>query len=355
MSQIITTLKAKIPFRWKLHAKYLLSEKITPSFSKDDPKVIVALAADYGNLGDVAITKAQITFIKDAFPNHKIVTVYLNEINSMLVPLKKLVNSKDIITIIGGGNMGDLYEVFEEQRRGIISFFPDNKIISFPQTIDFTKSTVGEQSLHKTIEVYSKHPNLHVFAREPQSFEIMKECFKANHVYQVPDIVLYLNKANPELKRDGIILCLREDAEQKISNKNKQQLLNSITETYKEILYYDTHIGDENYSKEQADIELDKIWDCFKKSKVVVTDRLHGMIFCAITKTPCVVLPNSNHKIAGTYYKWLSDLKYIKFFEEYDEKLILKSINQLYLMDLDNSKSLNIGDKYSSLLNALKN
>ncbi|MFB8735822.1 polysaccharide pyruvyl transferase family protein [Bacillus sp. SL00103] len=35
----------------------------------------------------------------------------------------------------------------------------------------------------------------------------------------------------------------------------------------------------------------------YVKAQVVVTDRLHGMIFCAITKTPCVVLRSFDHKV----------------------------------------------------------
>ena len=47
---------------------------------------------------------------------------------------------------------------------------------------------------------------------------------------------------------------------------------------------------------------MDKFKD-FQKSELVITDRLHGMIFCYITKTPCIVMPNNNHKILMTYEK----------------------------------------------------
>lgn len=101
-------------------------------------------------------------------------------------------------------------------------------------------------------------------------------------------------------------------------------------------------------------IELDNIWNNFKSSKVVITDRLHGMIFCAITKTPCVVLPNSNHKISGTYYNWLSELEFIQFVEEFEETTVLNLISNLYKIDLDKCKSLNLNSKYAPLLESLK-
>lgn len=53
-------------------------------------------------------------------------------------------------------------------------------------------------------------------------------------------------------------------------------------------------------------------------SQIVITDRLHGMIFAAITETPCVVFGNFNHKISESY-KWLKELKYISFCNSIDE------------------------------------
>ena len=50
----------------------------------------------------------------------------------------------------------------------------------------------------------------------------------------------------------------------------------------------------------------------------MITDRLHGMIFAAITGTPCVVLQNNNHKIKATYESWLRPLKHIRLQENFD-------------------------------------
>ena len=51
--------------------------------------------------------------------------------------------------------------------------------------------------------------------------------------------------------------------------------------------------------------------DKFSKAELVITDRLHGMIFSVITKTPCLVFDNKNHKISETYTAWLKDCNYI--------------------------------------------
>jgi pyruvyl transferase EpsI len=52
--------------------------------------------------------------------------------------------------------------------------------------------------------------------------------------------------------------------------------------------------------------------DEFAKSKLVITDRLHGMIFSAITGTPCIVFANSNGKVEAEY-QWIQSLPYIRF------------------------------------------
>ena len=340
----------KIPIGWKLKLQYLISKKPSyPLLSKNDLKVIVTLAADYGNLGDIAITYAQTKFLKEHFPDRQIITVHVKD-TYMLNILKKSIGPDDIITIIGGGNMGDVYESYEGRRRYIIHLFPNNKIISFPQSIDFRT----KKSLNKSVKIYSKHQNLHIFARETKSFELMRTSFINNYLYLVPDIVFYLNKVMPTFHRDGIILCLRNDIERSISKNQWASLVTSIEGKYQNIQYYDTFIGD--FQKGKEDVELDNIWSAFKKAKVVVTDRLHGMIFCAITNTPCIVLPNSNHKISSTYYKWLDHLKFIIYIEHFDEKQIVEHIDSIYHNDPENGKfSLNLTSKFRTLSKALKN
>ena len=70
---------------------------------------------------------------------------------------------------------------------------------------------------------------------------------------------------------------------------------------------------------------LDK-WEEFKHARLVITDRLHGMIFSAITGTPCVALNNSNGKV-GFEYEWLKNLPYIGFVDDStDETAIIKAV-----------------------------
>ena len=69
-------------------------------------------------------------------------------------------------------------------------------------------------------------------------------------------------------------------------------------------------------------IELSKIWKQFESSEWIITDRLHGMIFAFITRTPAIVIPNNNHKI-GSCYEWIKNCGYIFFVPEPSIKVIL--------------------------------
>ena len=50
----------------------------------------------------------------------------------------------------------------------------------------------------------------------------------------------------------------------------------------------------------------------FSGAELVITDRLHGMIFCAITGTPCIVFDSKSPKVRGCY-EWIKHLDYIRF------------------------------------------
>ena len=157
----------------------------------------------------------------------------------------------------------------------------------------------------------------------------MKKIFNKNNVYICPDIVLYLNEKQ-NANRDGIILCFREDKENYISKEDKQKLELTLKEKYINIAKYDTHVGNKKIKESERKEYLQDIWNAFSSSKLVITDRLHGMIFCAITNTPCIVLPNSNYKIEQTYKNWIKNLKNnICLVEKYDEKQILDKIEEL--------------------------
>lgn len=352
---MIKIIKKILPKYIKRKIVYALSEAdYYNQDNKNEKKIIVTLGADYGNIGDVAITYAQIEFMKKHFPNYKIIEFPIGYTYKYMKSLKRICNRNDIITTLGGGNMGDLYNSIEECRRYIINSFPNNKIISFPQTIDFSETRTGKKELQKTIKAYSKHKDLHIFAREKKSFDIMKKCFTKNNVYICPDIVLSLKKENNKIERENIVVCLRDDLESKFGQADKDILIKDIKGKYTKTVFQDTYVGDEATKKGDKYKIFEDILNTFCTAKVVLTDRLHGMIFCIITKTPCVVLPNANHKIKETYDSFLSDSNYIKFVENFDIKNILENIDALIDINKEEIKQPEYNTEYMQIVDVIK-
>lgn len=291
----------------------------------DKKKCFVFLAADYGNLGDVAITYAQEHFLKQHFPEHEIVDVPISKTLSHLKTIKSICTPKDIVTIVGGGNMSDLYFDIELLRQMVVKAFPNYRIISFPQTMFFSNTVAGRYLKKQARKTYSSHSQLTIAAREKWSYMTMKEMLP--HSLLLPDIVMTLDEREPKVVRKGVTLCLRNDAESTLSNDFKTEMRTRLSENY-DVVNYDTHINQGGLSLKERENELNKIWSQFRESEWVITDRLHGMIFAFITCTPCIVLPNNNYKIEGCY-RWIKDCGYIHFIDDYNVTQILSCLDKV--------------------------
>lgn len=297
----------------------------------DQKKIFIMLAADYGNLGDIAITEAQSRFIKDHYPEHKIIEIPIGMTYKVMPSLRKVVGPEDIITTTGGGFMGSLYYGAEKKRCYIIKNLPNNRIISFPQTITFENNAVGDIARRRMNRIYNRHGNLTLLARDRRSYNIMKDIFIKNSVYFTPDIALYLDSARDSALYDGmpVGICLRGDKEVG-SLLNKPEFVESFfKERGDNLIKFDTHIGDVTIPEENRMAELNKSWEKFKSCKLVVTDRLHGMIFCVITKTPCIAINNSNGKVGDVYNSWLKNFRGVTFISNVSRDRMLEAVSEL--------------------------
>jgi len=330
--RLITSFKKFIPLSAKTRMCYWLSESDHVAFNHfyGRKKILIALAADYANLGDVAITHAQVRFLKACLPGYEVLTFPCASTFSKMKALKSVCTPDDIVTIAGGGNMSDLYDSLEDARRFVIEHFPNNKIISFPQTINFSDTPKGRLELRKTIRVYGRHKNLHLVAREPVSFEIMKRTFPSTPVYLAPDIVLSLDISELEQPRQGVLLCIRDDAESAFPSGKRSEFVNRLTTSIANVCVTDTVIPiNDRLPIAERVAQFKSLLAIFLRSEVVVTDRLHGMIFSAITSTPCFVLQNNNHKINETHHAWLRSLPHIRMGEDFDAGKALRMVDEL--------------------------
>lgn len=287
---------------------------------KNKSQAYIFLAADYGNLGDVAITYAQKEFIVNN-TDYEVIEIPISRSIEGFHFVLRNIKPGDLMTTVGGGNMGDMYDKIEFIRQMVIKLFPNNKIISFPQTIEFSDTEKGRKHLKKAQSIYNRHSDFHMIGRERTSFNIMREKFPNINVITTPDIVLSLNQAEPLRERKGVIICMRKDQEKKLSENQEAFILNEAKRRFGKVEYHDTHIGGGLLSLDAKYKVLFEFWDRFRGAELVITDRLHGMIFCHITNTPCLVFQNSNHKVRETY-EWIKQNNNIMLIKEFNEKEI---------------------------------
>lgn len=341
-------------YKYYLHiriTKYLrrlLSTRVIKGCSKLEKNVFFFMEPEHDNIGDQGIAYAQQKFIKDKFPEYNIYLITEKEFNDFKLYLKGIVRKKDIICTIGGGNLGNEYLHHENTRRDIISMFPNNKIIMFPQTIHFSNDELGKKELKKTIEIYNNHKDLTIIAREKISYKQMKEIFNSN-VLLTPDIVLYLNEQYEDIRREGAVLCFRNDDEAVISYKEKEYISKVVKDKFNLVTNTDMRAGKRIEVEEREVIVKEKL-DQFRKAEIVITDRLHGMIFAAITGTPCIVFSNYNHKIIGTY-EWLKEFNYIKFLSQFSD--IEGAIHELKSKNHINYNNSSIMKYYDLIIDAI--
>lgn len=293
---------------YQYYKGYLTNRSLYKSKSK---AIFVVGSPEHDNLGDHAITMAQMNFLRKAFPEYTLIEIVANRLMHNLKCLEQYSTTDDIFVLQGGGNFGIEYFREEEVRRKIITKFPNNKIILFPQTIFFGDTELGRKEFKKTQTLYSAHKDLTLVAREKTSYGLMKEGFKHNEVLLTPDIVMSLDITDPPKARSGALLCIRADKESIFSDQDKQKIQASCSKTFDHFTYSDTCVNHE-VSIEEREKELYTLWNQFKEAELVITDRLHGMIFAAITSTPCIALGNYNYKVVGSY-EWIKHLGYIKF------------------------------------------
>lgn len=295
------------------------------------------------HMEDQAIWYATQKLLEKYFMNANVVDVDMSDFETDIEGIAHLIQNQDILILQGGGNFGNYYMDDEMIRRSVISQFRNNRIIMFPQTVYFSEDAEGKEELERSVCIYNKNKNLVLIARDEESFKILKENF-INEIYMLPDVVLSLNAVDVKKKRKGALICLRSDKESVMNQQDVENVESFLKERFSEIKYTDTQMDD--YCKENREQLLKQKIEEFQSAELVITDRLHGMIFSVITGTPCIAFDNFNAKVKNVYLylkdncnvKLVCDFKKFteayeqlcgKISNSYDEKYIIQQFTEI--------------------------
>ena len=305
----------------KFPAGILFQIQIKQARRRNSPIAFILGTPIHHNLGDQAITCAEISFLNRYFSQYFIIEVPMfteSFFDYYLNLLQNQIMKNDLLFLHGGGNIGDEYTIEENCRRKAIEIFSDFPLIIFPQTMDFSDTLEGNRELNISQKIYSKHSALTILAREQGSYDAMVTAFPRNKVYLCPDMVLFLDETNPSVIRRGVMLCLRNDVESVLDNGNKSEIYKMVKRVFSECRTSDTLSRSNYILPYKRNKVLQSKLDEFRRSELVITDRLHGMVLAAITSTTCIALSNYNNKVRGTY-EWIKFLPYVKFANSLEE------------------------------------
>ncbi|WP_019205564.1 polysaccharide pyruvyl transferase family protein [Limosilactobacillus ingluviei] len=341
MKDLFKIIKNEIK-RWLIVAKYAGKTQDSEKFlaHKNKKRIFYMMVPTHGNLGDQAIAEATYKLFKREFADYDVITTYDEDVYKDIYLIKKCITKDDIVVLHGGGNMGDLYKTAEQQRQCIVRNLFEYKIIILTQTTNYSDSKYGEFLLKRTQKLFNKCKDLTLCARENRTFEFMKVNFPKSRVVFIPDIVFSLATKRNEQNREFIMTCLRSDEESVQTSVGS--ILNSVAELDSKTFIYDTYVA-RRIDSSNRQVEVNSIINQFYRAKLVVTDRMHGMVLAAITGTPCIVTKSLDYKIIGTY-QWIKDLNYIKLVKKLDGETLRQSIQELE--SLSDKDEIRVKEKY---------
>lgn len=326
----ITIPNIYLKLRFELQKKYFHL-----SFKTNKPKIFLFGIPEHNNMGDQAILFAELKFFKDYFDEYEVICIPDAQSNPAAKKICRNLKDNDIIFFHGGGNMGDVWEGAETRRFQVLNNLKGAKCakIIFPMSTSYSPDIGVKGSLPNAKNYYIGEEKVILSARESLSYEFMKNNFNTE-VYFVPDIVLSLDqRRDANEKPTNIVTMLRSDKEKGSSTDLIKSLLGNISGKY-EIKNSDTMaeykfpITDKNRNK-----LLESKWDEFRNAKLIITDRLHGLIFSVITGTPVIIFDNNNHKVKFTYNDWLKKMESTVYAEDLNLEDILKAVDKLMSED----------------------
>ena len=292
--------------------------------SKGEKCIYLLGTPTHCNIGDAAIAQAEIDFLSSI--GLKAIEITVNDWKRYKTIIKKNIKS-DVILLHGGGNFGNLWPYEERMREDIVSNLNASHFVLLPQTF-YLKTTAPIEEINAFKQKYN-HSCFSLFAREKFSYEKMTQFFPNSNVFLTPDIVLF-EKGNASLRCDNkeketdVLLVLRNDRESIISYDEKESVVNLLKKLNLSFKKTDMLHTESAIPKEKRMQVIKNKLNEFARAKLVITDRLHGMIFAYLAGVSCIVLNNNNYKIKGVY-EWIKDDHRIVMVEKIAD--IQKAIN----------------------------
>lgn len=331
---------------------------------------------DYLNIGDHLIWLGTVYYLSKI---SKTKILYASSVKEFSPKLMQKLPEDVPILLQGGGNLGDLWPLYQSFREDIVKTYPNHPIVILPQTIYFQ----DVQNLEKASKVFNSHQDLTIFVRERYSYELAMRYFQNCKVVLAPDMAFNLVSL-PELdkikilpKKNVLYHCRRDfqpfpveafnlsniEVSDWISYQWKYRGQHTESEPWHLKIPGGTKVFREgwqrglsrplermsrerwnqsSFGRSLSDLcaqELHKkSWDlahsgiCQLKSyPFIITNRMHGHVLSLILKIPHLFLPGSYHKNKSFYDSWSSEIDFCKFVSDASHiEAALQELSEFY-------------------------
>lgn len=311
--------------------QYRIITKKLRKIEKNKRKVLYVGIPLHPNLGDQAQYFCINSWLEKNYKEYEIIEYPDCLINSNFFginkKIKNIVLEDDIIIFQSGYRTTDVAnKPGEYAHRKILQNFSNNRILVFPQTINFKDNNEFEKSQ----KAYSKGKKVLFLARDEKSYKMALNKYK-NKIELYPDIVTSLiGSYKYHNKRNGFLCCMRRDAEKFYENKEIADMISNLSKV-DIVTRNDTTIDiNADELRKNLKIVIENMIKEFSRYKVVITDRYHGTIFSLISNTPTIVIGSTDHKLSSgvDWFKGIKEFeKYIFFANSLEEaELLAKKI-----------------------------
>lgn len=246
------------------------------------------------------------------------------------------------ILLNGGGNLGDVYQRQQAVRERVLRDFPGRSVVQLPQSIWY-RDPAWPDTFRALVEA---HGSFTLLVREEDSLRLAPQ-LGATALALCPDLALGL----PPRPRDGapvvdIVWCPQHQAESRGAPPTAADV---------EVLDWLGHFPDERAPGRQVGVAerieervvrsplaaarfpvavgqsytvlgehyVARAMAALGRGRVVVTERLHGHVFCLLLGIPHVLLDSVNGKVGALHRTWTAGSDLVHPAADVDEALEL--------------------------------
>lgn len=297
--------------------RQIIKSELSPLIGE---KVILLDCPYHINIGDTLIWQGEIDFLNSIGKSP------LLQSSLFTFPFPSI-EKQITICLHGGGNFGDLYRNAQEFRKKVITKYPNNRIIMFPQSIWYENTSL----IQDDVKVFSEHKDLILCARDRKSFVFLKQYFYNNKILLIPDMAFYITelslKRMNEEQSNTTVLIKRLDKELNNDIKINMEMVNEVRDwpTFEKmpIKFYVIsylaqimlrcpytrrllgHITDvimHDYIRKGL---IKKGVSFLDKYSIIYTTRLHAMILGTLLGKKIIAIDNISNKLSDFYNTWL--------------------------------------------------